>query len=162
MFTLHVPAWLFLLSGQCHLNSDRGFVCGEYVQRWYYNGVVGACLPFWYGGCGGNSNRFASETECLQTCGKPSRFFVINICVHFLTRHLFVNVCSTRAFLYNNGDVTLVRRHCKSLALTCEWPILWCTLPRAWTTSADRGNGNIWWWEMKRHFKCSKRGLNTN
>lgn len=109
MLTLHVPAWLFLLSGQCHLNSDRGFVCGEYVQRWYYNGVVGACLPFWYGGCGGNRNRFASETECLQTCGKPSRFFVINICVPLVTRHLFVNVCSTRAFLCNNGDVTLVK-----------------------------------------------------
>ncbi|XP_059364620.1 collagen alpha-6(VI) chain-like [Carassius carassius] len=54
----------------CHLNSDRGTVCGGYVQRWYYNEAVGACLSFWYGGCDGNSNRFNSEKECLQTCGK--------------------------------------------------------------------------------------------
>lgn len=54
----------------CHLNSDRGTVCGGYVQRWYYNEAVGACLSFWYGGCDGNSNRFNSEKECIQTCGK--------------------------------------------------------------------------------------------
>nr|XP_055066680.1 collagen alpha-6(VI) chain [Misgurnus anguillicaudatus] len=55
---------------QCHLKSDRGVICGEYVQQWYYDPAVGACLLFWYGGCGGNSNRFGSERECLQTCGK--------------------------------------------------------------------------------------------
>ncbi|KTG32498.1 hypothetical protein cypCar_00018712 [Cyprinus carpio] len=56
----------------CHLNSDRGTLCGGYVQRWYYNEAVGACLSFWYGGCDGNSNRFNSEKECLQTCGKQN------------------------------------------------------------------------------------------
>ncbi|KAK2902792.1 hypothetical protein Q8A67_007505 [Cirrhinus molitorella] len=56
----------------CHLNSDRGTICGEYVERWYYNKAVGACLPFWYGGCDGNSNRFNSEKECLQICGKEN------------------------------------------------------------------------------------------
>ncbi|XP_048008437.1 collagen alpha-6(VI) chain isoform X1 [Megalobrama amblycephala] len=56
----------------CHLNNDRGTVCGEYMQRWYYNEAVGACLSFWYGGCDGNSNRFSSEKECLQTCGKQN------------------------------------------------------------------------------------------
>ncbi|XP_073703863.1 collagen alpha-6(VI) chain [Garra rufa] len=56
----------------CQLNSDRGTVCAGYVERWYYSKAVGACLPFWYGGCDGNSNRFNSEKECLQTCGKQS------------------------------------------------------------------------------------------
>ncbi|XP_016363355.1 collagen alpha-6(VI) chain-like [Sinocyclocheilus anshuiensis] len=56
----------------CHLNSDRGTICGEFVQRWYYNEAVGTCLPFWYGGCDGNSNRFNSEKECLQICGKQN------------------------------------------------------------------------------------------
>uniref|UniRef100_A0A672LA53 BPTI/Kunitz inhibitor domain-containing protein n=1 Tax=Sinocyclocheilus grahami TaxID=75366 RepID=A0A672LA53_SINGR len=42
------------------------------VQRWYYNEAVGTCLPFWYGGCDGNSNRFNSEKECLQICGVTS------------------------------------------------------------------------------------------
>ncbi|XP_043116050.1 collagen alpha-6(VI) chain isoform X2 [Puntigrus tetrazona] len=56
----------------CQLNRDRGTICGEYVQRWYYNEAVGTCLPFWYGGCDGNSNRFNSEMECLQICGKQN------------------------------------------------------------------------------------------
>uniref|UniRef100_A0A672PVU1 BPTI/Kunitz inhibitor domain-containing protein n=1 Tax=Sinocyclocheilus grahami TaxID=75366 RepID=A0A672PVU1_SINGR len=66
---------IVLLSDLCHLNSDRGTVCSGYVLRWYYNEAVGACLPFWYGGCDGNSNRFNSEKECLQTCGKQSKSF---------------------------------------------------------------------------------------
>ncbi|KTF91476.1 hypothetical protein cypCar_00012955 [Cyprinus carpio] len=61
-----------ILSNLCHLNSDRGTICSEYVQRWYYSEAVGTCLPFWYGGCDGNSNRFNSEEECLQICGKPN------------------------------------------------------------------------------------------
>ncbi|XP_077073745.1 collagen alpha-6(VI) chain [Siphateles boraxobius] len=56
----------------CHLNSDSGTVCGEYMQQWYYKEAVDACLPFWYGGCDGNRNRFSSEKECLQTCGKQN------------------------------------------------------------------------------------------
>ncbi|KAG7469864.1 hypothetical protein MATL_G00133270 [Megalops atlanticus] len=54
---------------QCHLDMDRGTYCGEYVQRWYFNNAIGACSPFWYGGCDGNSNRFNTENECFQTCG---------------------------------------------------------------------------------------------
>ncbi|XP_067304321.1 collagen alpha-6(VI) chain isoform X2 [Pseudorasbora parva] len=59
-------------NSQCHLNSDSGTACGEYIQQWYYNEAVAACLPFWYGGCDGNNNRFSSEKECLQTCGKQN------------------------------------------------------------------------------------------
>ncbi|XP_051576874.1 collagen alpha-6(VI) chain-like [Myxocyprinus asiaticus] len=59
-----------LFSGQCHLNSDPGTICSGYVWRWFYDFAIGACSPFWYGGCDGNSNRFDSEKECLQTCGK--------------------------------------------------------------------------------------------
>nr|XP_015212362.1 PREDICTED: collagen alpha-6(VI) chain-like isoform X2 [Lepisosteus oculatus] len=53
---------------QCLLDVDLGSLCGNYLQRWYYNRAVGACSPFWYGGCGGNENRFNTENECLQTC----------------------------------------------------------------------------------------------
>ncbi|XP_030638997.1 collagen alpha-6(VI) chain-like [Chanos chanos] len=43
-----------------------------YVQRWYYNNTIGACTVFWYGSCDGNSNRFSTERECFQTCGRKS------------------------------------------------------------------------------------------
>ncbi|XP_017333441.2 collagen alpha-6(VI) chain isoform X1 [Ictalurus punctatus] len=55
-------------SAQCLLHKDRGTVCGKYVQRWYYEKKLGACLRFLYGGCDGNSNRFSTETECYKTC----------------------------------------------------------------------------------------------
>ncbi|CAL8248632.1 unnamed protein product [Lota lota] len=53
---------------QCQLDSDSGTQCAEFVQRWFYDRAVGACSPFWYGGCGGNANRFNTEHECFQTC----------------------------------------------------------------------------------------------
>ena len=36
------------------------------ITRWTYKD--GSCVPFIYGGCGGNGNRFASEWECRATC----------------------------------------------------------------------------------------------
>ncbi len=85
-----------MLSDPCYLNSDRGTICGEYVQRWYYNEAVGTCLLFWYGGCDGNGNRFNSEKECLQICGKQSKSFVqclVNNCKYALRlKYIYVNL----------------------------------------------------------------------
>ncbi|KAL2084692.1 hypothetical protein ACEWY4_020210 [Coilia grayii] len=53
---------------QCELGMDPGRFCEKYEQKWYYNSETGACTPFWYGGCDGNSNRFNTENECFQTC----------------------------------------------------------------------------------------------
>lgn len=56
------------LDVRCGLTLDSGVECGDYVQRWHFDPVLGACAPFWFGGCGGNANRFNTEHECLQTC----------------------------------------------------------------------------------------------
>ncbi|KAM9309643.1 collagen alpha-6(VI) chain-like [Pholidichthys leucotaenia] len=53
----------------CHLDVDMGIQCGDYVQLWFFDSNIGACSPFWYGGCGGNANRFNTEHECFHTCG---------------------------------------------------------------------------------------------
>uniref|UniRef100_A0A3B3X7V3 BPTI/Kunitz inhibitor domain-containing protein n=1 Tax=Poecilia mexicana TaxID=48701 RepID=A0A3B3X7V3_9TELE len=42
-------------------------------SRWFFDRTVAACSPFWYGGCGGNANRFSSEHECFRTCGVQSK-----------------------------------------------------------------------------------------
>ncbi|XP_030062199.1 collagen alpha-6(VI) chain isoform X2 [Microcaecilia unicolor] len=51
----------------CTMVQDEGD-CDEYILKWYYNKLQKACTPFWYGGCGGNSNRFESQEACEGLC----------------------------------------------------------------------------------------------
>uniref|UniRef100_A0A3B4XFV6 BPTI/Kunitz inhibitor domain-containing protein n=1 Tax=Seriola lalandi dorsalis TaxID=1841481 RepID=A0A3B4XFV6_SERLL len=62
-----------VISPQCQLDADAGLQCEDYVQAWFYDKNIAACTPFWYGGCGGNANRFNTEHECFQTCGTNSK-----------------------------------------------------------------------------------------
>ncbi|NXW12434.1 PPN protein, partial [Circaetus pectoralis] len=51
----------------CLLPSAHG-PCMNWTTRWYFVTVVGKCNRFWYGGCHGNKNSFASEEECMRAC----------------------------------------------------------------------------------------------
>uniref|UniRef100_A0A8C3PYY7 Papilin, proteoglycan like sulfated glycoprotein n=1 Tax=Chrysolophus pictus TaxID=9089 RepID=A0A8C3PYY7_CHRPC len=51
----------------CLLPSAHG-PCANWTTRWYFVTVVGKCNRFWYGGCHGNKNSFASEEECMRVC----------------------------------------------------------------------------------------------
>ncbi|XP_058422857.1 papilin [Diceros bicornis minor] len=52
---------------QCLLPSAHGS-CTDWAARWYFIASVGQCNRFWYGGCHGNANNFASEEECMSSC----------------------------------------------------------------------------------------------
>ncbi|XP_045057934.2 papilin isoform X2 [Desmodus rotundus] len=52
---------------QCLLPSALGS-CTDWATRWYFIASVGRCNRFWYGGCHGNANNFASEAECMSSC----------------------------------------------------------------------------------------------
>lgn len=51
----------------CESNVDVG-TCDTYVIMWYYNTTHSQCMQFYYGGCGGNENRFPTEAACAQRC----------------------------------------------------------------------------------------------
>lgn len=42
--------------------------CDQWTSRYYYDRSASQCVHFWYGGCNGNSNNFASEEECQKMC----------------------------------------------------------------------------------------------
>merc|ERR1719347_526582 len=49
----------------CQLPPEVG-PCKAEIPSFYYDAKAKSCLPFTYGGCEGNSNRFNNETECKK------------------------------------------------------------------------------------------------
>uniref|UniRef100_A0A7N8XBJ8 BPTI/Kunitz inhibitor domain-containing protein n=1 Tax=Mastacembelus armatus TaxID=205130 RepID=A0A7N8XBJ8_9TELE len=49
----------------CLLPPDAGG-CQSYTVMWHFDKRYGKCSAFWYGGCGGNTNRFETRTECQR------------------------------------------------------------------------------------------------
>ncbi|XP_076834066.1 papilin isoform X2 [Brachyhypopomus gauderio] len=56
-----------VLRGPCELPNAPG-PCDQWAARYHYDPASSRCVHFWYGGCHGNSNNFASVDECQQTC----------------------------------------------------------------------------------------------
>ncbi|GIY07736.1 papilin [Caerostris darwini] len=54
----------------CSLPKDSGS-CRNFTVLWYFDISYGSCSRFWYGGCDGNGNKFATSDECENTCVNP-------------------------------------------------------------------------------------------
>ncbi|XP_004621202.2 protein AMBP [Sorex araneus] len=54
----------------CNLPIVRG-PCTGFTELWAFDAAKGKCVPFSYGGCQGNGNKFYSEKECKEYCGMP-------------------------------------------------------------------------------------------
>ena len=56
----------------CVLGQDPGS-CENYTMMWFYDNEQSECSRFWYGGCGGNKNRFETQEECENLCLTKTR-----------------------------------------------------------------------------------------
>lgn len=61
------PQGGFSIPSSCSLPIDPGPCQGNFL-RWHYDVHAQRCLPFNYGGCHGNGNRFRTLQECHATC----------------------------------------------------------------------------------------------
>jgi len=55
------------VDGRCRLPAEVG-PCRASFDSWYYDTAMRKCLPFTYGGCRGNDNRFQTEYQCTEVC----------------------------------------------------------------------------------------------
>lgn len=75
----------------CSFPSDHG-QCNVPVIKWYYNHELGQCLPFTFGGCEGNDNKFDSKKDCEGVCSVRDICHLpvdIGNCSHSFTRYYF-------------------------------------------------------------------------
>ncbi|KAK5861651.1 hypothetical protein PBY51_017110 [Eleginops maclovinus] len=56
----------------CFLKQDVGS-CSNYTMVWFFDSEQSECSRFWFGGCGGNKNRFNTQDECESLCLTKSR-----------------------------------------------------------------------------------------
>lgn len=62
----------FVSKDSCFLSQDQGG-CQNYTMMWFFDTEQNECSRFWYGGCGGNGNRFKTQEDCEDLCLTKSR-----------------------------------------------------------------------------------------
>jgi hypothetical protein len=68
--TINWSLIVFYMTEVCALDKDRGS-CRNFTVKWFFDMEYGGCSRFWWGGCDGNDNRFASQDDCKAHCVEP-------------------------------------------------------------------------------------------
>ncbi|XP_016934256.3 kunitz-type serine protease inhibitor textilinin-5 [Drosophila suzukii] len=62
-----IPHGVTIKEPKCWYVANPG-PCDDWIKVWGYDYLTNRCIFFYYGGCGGNPNRFYTKEECLSTC----------------------------------------------------------------------------------------------
>ncbi|XP_031735327.1 kunitz-type serine protease inhibitor bitisilin-3 [Anarrhichthys ocellatus] len=62
----------FVSKDSCLLSQDQGS-CQNYTMMWFFDSQQKECSRFWFGGCGGNENRFKTQEDCENLCVTKSQ-----------------------------------------------------------------------------------------
>ncbi|KAE9548997.1 hypothetical protein FO519_007789 [Halicephalobus sp. NKZ332] len=71
-----LAGFIVVIHGQdCSLSRDTGESCSENSssRMFYFDSRMSVCQPFFYKGCGGNSNKFSSAQECKEACSSSKK-----------------------------------------------------------------------------------------
>lgn len=73
---------MFANAAPCDQPVEQGPCQGSF-ENWYFDKDTDVCLPFTYGGCKGNQNRYATEHACNYHCKRPGvhkgKFVIISM-----------------------------------------------------------------------------------
>ncbi|XP_054914835.1 tissue factor pathway inhibitor 2 [Poeciliopsis prolifica] len=92
----------------CRLPKEEGH-CRGLLQSFFFNMTTMQCESFYWGGCGGNSNRFVDLSSCLEYCTPHKAFPVLCLdsldkgkCSASITRYYFNATTKTcEEFVYS-------------------------------------------------------------
>ena len=63
---------------QCELPRVVGH-CRAMIPMFYFDVDTNQCEQFYYGGCGGNDNRFSTQEDCIRHCMHERSFWDIGL-----------------------------------------------------------------------------------
>ncbi|MGH0163172.1 UNVERIFIED_CONTAM: hypothetical protein FKN15_047330 [Acipenser sinensis] len=70
----------------CQLQKEEGS-CTNFVLKWHFDAQTSSCTQFWYGGCGGNENRFETQAECEEACASGSAYRYLLLIILGMSLH---------------------------------------------------------------------------
>eukprot|EP01084_Bolivina_argentea_P061123 111724_1 len=97
----------FINTSICLLPPVIGF-CKSNKPRYYHNATSQTCILFFWGGCGGNDNRFVTQEECQNVCGNvqnythPPQHYITNMVIRTALAPVFTD--SLMNHINDNGE----------------------------------------------------------
>ncbi|CAJ0957214.1 unnamed protein product, partial [Mesorhabditis belari] len=140
--------WLFLtiliflstaIAQDCSQEKDRGERCDtdQPKQKFAFEPKTGDCVPFYYLGCKGTENKFATYKECKSFCSKKNDS----------TSNRVVDVCELKtdakipdlAVSCSDGNICNEGYECKNAKWCCPTKTTICNLPASSGNEAVSG-----------------------